>query len=519
MKLQNEAKQLIQKGINKIASAVCITLGPRGKNVVLDNTLRQPFITNDGVSIAKRVFSRNKYENMAIKLMQEVADKTNKATGDGTTTSIVLSQSLFNEAIKMMAMGYNPVFIKTGLQKCGLAVVDKLKQMSLKVKNDEMLEQIASLSAENKEIGVMVAKMVKEVGETINIEESATSKTETEILKGISFDRGWISPHFITHPEKMTAEYLEANIALINVKMSTIYDLKPIADIAVEKQLSNLIIIADEVIDDSLNTMVVNKMKGNFKFVAVKNPGHSEQRKKEWFDDISAATGAKVINKSDYEQLDADWFGKCQKIIIKDRETLIIGGYGDKKSIEKRIIQLKTIMEGEDDIFKPEYRERIARLEKGVGVIRVGALTEAERIYLKMKVEDAVNATNAAISEGILAGGGMSLLNAKTALNSVKLEEEEKPAKVIMRKALESCIRQLALNSGDNADTIIEKSIGDVGYNFYTRQFENLIKTGIIDPLKVVRCAFENAVSMVSSLLTAECLVEDTKKPEEVRKL
>jgi len=520
MKLKNNARNSIREGVNKIASAVKITLGPRGRNVVLDQ--EQPLITNDGVTIAKRVKVKNKYENIGVKLMQQVAEKTNQMAGDGTTTSIVLAQSLFNEGMKMIGMGINPLFIRNGLKKCSEEVVKYLKKTSVKIKSKEKIAQVASLSAENKEIGSLIADIVSEVGEATYIEDSPTSDIQTEIIKGIMLENGYISPYFITDDQKMVAEYKEANVCLVNKVLSTAYDLTNLLESVNVKDLNNLTIIADDIIDDALNILAASKMKGGAQLVAIKVPGHTEQKKQSWFEDISAATGAKIVTGEDVrtKNVAIEDLGNCQKIVVKEKSTLIMGGYGDKGAIKKRIEQLKTTLkEEEQEIFHPELKERIARLDKGIGVIRVGALTEAEKEYLRMKIEDAVNATNAALSEGILPGGGMGLLKAKNSLQ--ELTGDENAGKIIMEKVLESCVRQLAKNSGDNADTVIEKcSDGKSnGYNFYNQQYEDLIETGVIDPLKVVRCAFENAVSMVSNLLTTECLIPDTREKQEVKRL
>jgi len=515
------ARKKLKAGVDKLANAVKITLGPKGRNVVLDKGYGAPTITNDGVSIAKEIELEDRIENMGAEIVKEVAEKTNDVAGDGTTTATLLAQAIIAEGLKNVTAGANPLAIKRGLEKGCKAVVEELKRMSKKISSKEELAQVATISAEDKEIGNLIAEVMEEVGKdgVITIEESKTFGMQKEIVKGLQFDRGYVSPYMVTNAERMEAEFEDPYILITDKKISSIQEILPVLEKVAQAGKKELVIIADDVEGEALATLLVNKLRGIFNALAVKSPGFGD-RKKEMLEDIAAVTGAKVISEEiglKLDKVELDMLGSARKVVSTKENTTIVEGKGEKTAIEARVKQIKNeIKAATSDFDKDKLEERLAKLSGGVAVIKVGAATEVEQKAKQHKTEDALSATRAAAEEGIVPGGGVALLRALKSLEVIKAPEEELIGVNILKRSLEYPIRQIAQNAGKDGAVIaaeVMKKEGNFGYNALLDQYEDLMQAGIVDPTKVVRSALENAVSAASMLLTTECVVAE--KPEE----
>jgi chaperonin GroEL len=527
-----DVKKRLQKGVDTVANAVKVTLGPRGRNVILDRGYGGPTITNDGVSIAKEITLKDKFENMGAEIIKEVANKTNEVAGDGTTTATVLTQALVREGLRQTTMGINAMAVRSGMEHAAQDVVAALKEMATKISSLDEIKQVATISAESVELGEKIAETIDKVGKdgVVTVEESQSFGIETELTEGMEFDKGYVSPYMVTNPERMEAEFKNAHLLITDKKISSVQEILPLLEKIAQTGKKELVIIADDVEGEALATFVVNKLKGGFSVLAVKAPGYGD-RKKEILTDIAATTGAQVITEDmglKLETTELSQLGKADRIVATKDKTTIVGGGGDKKVIADRVTALKSQMESTTSKFdKEKFEERIAKLSGGVAVIRVGAATETEMKYLKLKIEDAVNATKAAIEEGIVPGGGTSLaLVAGIVASSDKvkaLKHEEAIGYNIVLQALTAPLRQIADNSGlmDGA-VVIEKLRESVKANPKSRMgydalkgemIDDMIKAGIIDPVKVERSAVQHAVSAASILLTAEAAIAD--EPEE----
>ncbi len=515
------ARRKLKNGVDKLANAVKVTLGPKGRNAVLDKGFGSPTITNDGVSIAKEIELEDKVENIGAEIVKEVASKTNDVAGDGTTTATLLTQALVAEGLKNVTAGANPLALRRGLEKGAKFVVEELKKMSKPISTKEEMAQVATISAEDSELGNLIAEVMAEVGKdgVVTVEESQTLGIQKEIVKGLQFDRGYISPYMITDPERMEAVYEDVYILVTDKKLSSLQDVLPILEKVAQTGKKNLVIIADDVDGDALATLVVNKLRGMFNALAVKAPGFGD-RKKELLQDIAVVTGAQVISEElgmKLENVELSMLGHARRVVATKDTTTIVEGKGDKKDIEARIKQIKRqIEEATSEFDKEKLQERLAKLAGGVAVIKVGAPTEVEQKARQHKTEDALAATRAAIEEGILPGGGVALLRVAQKLSEFKLEDPEEMVAVnILKRALEEPIRQIAQNAGKDGAVVaaeVLKHKGSYGYNAAKDVYEDLLEAGIVDPTKVVRSALENAVSAASMLLTTETVV--TEKPE-----
>ena len=520
-----EARRQLLNGVDKLANAVRVTLGPKGRNVVLSKSFGAPTITNDGVTIAKEIELKDPYENMGAQLVKEVATKTNDVAGDGTTTATVLAQAIVREGMKLVAAGVNPMQLKRGLDKCCAAVVEEIKKLSKKIKSKEETAQVASISANNdKEIGELIANAMEIVGKdgVITVEEAKGIETTLEHVEGMEFDRGYISPYFVTDTSTMTAELEDALILITEQKISAMKDLLPLLE-KIAQNGKPLLIIAEDVEGEALATLVVNKLRGVLNVVAVKAPGFGDRRK-EMLKDIAILTGGQVISEEvglKLENARLDMLGKAKKVKVDKENTTIVEGEGKKKDIEGRINQIrKQIEDTTSDYDKEKLQERLAKLTGGVALIKVGAATEVEMKEKKHRVEDALSATRAAVEEGVVAGGGVTLLKAAAVLDNLKLEEEQQMAINILKRALEEPIRQIAENAGVDGAIVVDRvknnKSSSYGFNAATGEFDDLVKDGIIDPAKVTRSALQNAVSVAGLMITTEALVAD--EPEEEKK-
>lgn len=516
------ARKKLKEGVDKLANAVKVTLGPKGRNVVLDSSFGPPTITNDGVTIAKEIELEDKAENVGAEIIKEVASKTNDVAGDGTTTAVVLTQAIISEGLKNVAAGTNPLAIKRGITKGTEGVVEFLKKMSKKVTTREEIAQVATISAEDPEVGNLIAGIIEEVGKdgVITVEESKTFGISKEIVKGLQFDRGFVSPYMITNPERMEASLEEPYILVTDKKISSIQEILPILEKVAQTGKKELVIIADEIEGDALATIVVNKLRGIFNTLAIKAPGFGD-RKKDMLQDIAVVTGAQVISEElglKLENIELKHLGSCRKIVSEKEKTTIIEGKGKRENIDARVKQIKNELKmTESDFDKEKLLERLAKLAGGVAVIKVGAATEVEQKARQHKVEDAKSATLAAVEEGIVPGGGVALLRATESLENVVISEaDEKIGINILKRALEEPIRQIAKNAGSEGSVVIEKvknGQNGFGFNASNGTFGDLFELGIVDPTKVVRSALENAVSAAAMFLTTEALVVD--KPED----
>lgn len=524
-----DVKKKLQKGVDKVANAVKVTLGPRGRNVVLDKGFGGPTITNDGVSIAREITLKDKFENMGAEIIKEVANKTNEIAGDGTTTATVLTQALVNEGLKQTTMGVNAMAVRAGMEHAAVDVVDALKAMATQIGSVDEIKQVATISAESAELGEKIAETIDKVGKdgVVTVEESQSFGIETELTEGMQFDKGYVSPYMVTNPERMEAEYKDAQILITDKKISSVQEILPLLEKIAQTGKKELVIIADDVDGEALTTFVVNKLKGGFSVLAVKAPGYGD-RKKEILADMAITTGGTLITDDfglKLEDVELDQLGKADRVIATKDNTTIVGGGGEKSAIDDRVGALKAQLDQASSKFdKEKLEERIAKLAGGVAVIRVGAATETEMKYLKLKIEDAVNATKAAIEEGIVPGGGTSLARAaavveKSILSQKELGREEMIGCNIVLKALEMPLRQIADNTGKHDGAVIVQKVkeagGNAGYDAAKGEMvDDMIKAGIIDPVKVERSGVQHAVSAAAILLTSEAAVADEPEDE-----
>ena len=518
-----EARKALCAGIDKLADTVKITLGPKGRNVVLGKKFGAPVITNDGVTIAKEIELKDQFENMGAQLVREVATKTNDAAGDGTTTATVLAQALVTEGMKNVAAGANPMDLKRGMQKAVKASVEALKANSKKMEGSADVARVATVSAGDEVIGSLIAEAMEKVSAdgVITIEESKTAETYSEVVKGMQFDRGYITPYMVTDTERMEAVLDDAYLLITDKKISVIQDILPLLEQIVQSG-KKLVIIAEDVEGEALSTLIVNRLRGTFTVVAVKAPGFGDRRK-EMLQDIAILTGGPVVSEElGYELKDAtvDMLGRARQVKVTKEYTTIVDGMGDKEAVSNRVAQIRAQMaETTSDFDKEKLQERLAKLSGGVAVIKVGAATEVEMKEKKLRIEDALNAAKAAVEEGIVAGGGTAPLHTTAAVDAVidALEGDERTGARIVRKALEAPLRQIAANAGLEGSVIIDKimSGSDANYGFDAQKevYGDMIKAGIVDPTKVTRSALENAASVASMVLTTESLVAD--EPED----
>ena len=518
-----EARKALCAGIDKLADTVKITLGPKGRNVVLGKKFGAPVITNDGVTIAKEIELKDQFENMGAQLVREVATKTNDAAGDGTTTATVLAQALVTEGMKNVAAGANPMDLKRGMQKAVKASVEALKANSKKMEGSADVARVATVSAADEVIGSLIAEAMEKVSAdgVITIEESKTAETYSEVVKGMQFDRGYITPYMVTDTERMEAVLDDAYLLITDKKISVIQDILPLLEQIVQSG-KKLVIIAEDVEGEALSTLIVNRLRGTFTVVAVKAPGFGDRRK-EMLQDIAILTGGTVVSEElGYELKDAtvDMLGRARQVKVTKEYTTIVDGMGDKEAVSNRVAQIRAQMaETTSDFDKEKLQERLAKLSGGVAVIKVGAATEVEMKEKKLRIEDALNAAKAAVEEGIVAGGGTAPLHTTAAVDAVidALEGDERTGARIVRKALEAPLRQIAANAGLEGSVIIDKimSGSDANYGFDAQKevYGDMIKAGIVDPTKVTRSALENAASVASMVLTTESLVAD--EPED----
>ncbi len=525
IKYDERARSVLKKGVDKLANAVKVTLGPKGRNVVLDKGFGSPQITNDGVTIAKEIELENKFENIGAEIVKEVAQKTNDVAGDGTTTAVVLAQAMITEGLKNVTAGANPLEIKRGINKGTRAVVEKLHKISKPVVGKEDITHVATISAEDSQMGNLIAEVMEEVGKdgVVTVEESKSFGLQKEIVEGMQFDKGYISPYMITNAERMEAVYEDPYILITDKKISSINEILPLLEKIAQGGKKDLVIIADEVEGEALATLVVNKLRGTFNTLAVKTPGFGDRRK-EMLQDISILTGGQVISEETglkLETVELKMLGKARKIVSTKENTTIIEGKGKKSDIEARISQIKKEVEiTESDFDKEKLQERLAKLSGGVAVIKVGAATEIEQKQKQDKIEDALSATRAAIEEGIVAGGGVALIRGRETLSEIKAKGDEKTGLKILFRALEEPLRQIAENAGQDGGVVLEevrKKGGNIGFNAQVGKYEDLAKVGIIDPVKVVRFALQNAASAAGMFLTTEVAVSDIIEKKEAK--
>jgi chaperonin GroEL len=518
-----DVKKLLIKGVNTVADAVRVTVGPRGRNVILDKGFGTPTITNDGVSIAKEISLENRFEHMGAEIIKEVATKTNDSAGDGTTTSVIIAQALINEGFTHTAIGANSMGIKNAIEQAGKDAMDFIKKSATPIKDKKQIIHVATISAESKELGKIIADTIEKVGKdgVVTVEESQSFGVTSEVAQGLEFNQGYISPYMITDTERMEAAYKDPLILVTDKKISNIKELLPLIEELAKSGKKELVIIADDVEGEALTTFVVNKIRGIFSVLAIKAPGFGD-RKKEELKDIAITTGATVISDdfgNTLEKVTVSMLGKAHKIISKKDSTVLVGGKGKKTHIDERVSQIKSQIKNTDSKYEKEkLEERVAKLSGGVAVIKVGAATETEMKYLKLKIEDAVNATKSAVEEGIVAGGGSTLaktaryLEEKVSKNETKMSSEEKIGYAIVSKALKAPLRQIVHNAGKEdpgviVDAVI-KGLKNAGYDALNDvMIEDMIVSGIIDPVKVTRNGVAHAISAASILLTTEVAI------------
>ena len=513
---EEDARHALMRGIDALADAVKITLGPKGRNVVLDKKFGAPTITNDGVTIAKDIELDEPFANIGAQLAKEIASKTNDIAGDGTTTATVLGQAIVHEGLKNVAAGANPMALKRGIEKAGAAIVEQLKKNAKPVTTRVQSSQVASISAADTTIGKLIGEVMEKVGKdgVVTVEESKGIATEVEYVEGMAFDRGYISPYFVTNNEKMEAELDDPYILITDKKISAVTDILPMLERLLQVS-KNLLIVADDIDGEALATLAVNKLRGTINVVGVKAPGFGDRRKDN-LADLAAITGATLISEELGRKLDSvaiEDMGRCRRIIVSKENTTIIEGKGAKKDVDGRVRQIKTALETTtSDWDREKLQERLGKIAGSVAVIKVGAATEVELKEKKHRVEDALSATRAAVEEGIVSGGGIALINALPALDKLKLEGDEQTGANILRRALEEPLRRIAINAGKDGSVIVQQvkamKIGE-GYDAAKDEFGNMITKGIIDPLKVTRAALENAISIAGMVLTTNCLVTD----------
>ena len=523
IKYGEEARKALEAGVNTLADTVKITLGPKGRNVVLDKKYGAPLITNDGVTIAKEIELSDPFENMGAQLVKEVSTKTNDIAGDGTTTAVVLAQAMINEGLKNLAAGANPIVLKKGIHKAVEVAVDELKKISKNVESKTSIAQVASISAGDETVGELISEAMEKVGKdgVITIQESKTMKTELTTVEGMSFDRGYASAYMVTDTDKMVAIYDNPLILITDKKISTLQEILPIIE-PIAQQGQKLLIIAEEVEGDALAALVVNKLKGIFNCVAVKAPGFGDRRKA-MLEDIAILTGGQVISSElglEFKDVTPDMLGRASQIKVDKENTVIIDGAGNASDIKARVQSIKAqILETSSDYDREKLQERLAKLAGGVAVINVGAATEVEMKEKKLRIEDALAATRAAVEEGIVPGGGTALLTAIPALKSLilKLSGDEKTGAQIILRAIEEPVRQIAKNAGLDGsvilNTILRSKKPNCGFDAYKNEYVDMVEAGIIDPTKVTRSALQNASSIASTLLTTESIVTDIPEP------
>ena len=524
IKFAEETRRALERGVNKLADTVKVTLGPKGRNVILDKMYGVPLITNDGVTIAKEIELEDRFENMCAQLVKQVATKTNDVAGDGTTTATVLAQAIIREGLKNVTAGANPILIRKGIAKAVEVAVNELKHQSRTVETDEAIAQVGAVSSGDDEIGQLIAEAMKVVGRdgVITVEESKTMKTELDTVEGMQFDRGFVSAYMVTDVDKMEAVLNDPFILITDKKISNIQEILPLLEQLV-KTGKKLLIIAEDVEGEALSTLVVNKLRGTFDVVAVKAPGFGDRRK-QMLEDIAILTGGTVISSEvGYELKEADlsMLGRASSIKVTKDSTTIVGGAGEKANIENRINQIKHLAEETtSDFDREKLMERLAKLSGGVAVVKVGAATEVEMKEKKLRIEDALNATKAAVEEGIVAGGGTALVSVIPAVEKLinELEGEEAIGAKIIRKALEEPLRQIAVNAGLEGAVIVQNVINadpEVGFDAYKEKYVNMIDAGIVDPTKVTRSALQNSSSIASVFLTTEAAVAEIPEKED----
>lgn len=517
-----EARKKLKAGVDKLADIVKVTLGPKGRNVILDKGYGAPQIVNDGVTIAKEIDLEDKFENMGAELIKEVASNVNDKAGDGTTTATVLAQAMVAEGLKNVAAGSNPIAIKHGMEKGVKAMVAELKNNAKPISTKEEKQQVASISANDPEIGLIIAEALDEVGNegVITVEEGQGFGIEKESVKGMQFDKGYVSHYMVTNTERMEAEFNNVPILITDKKIASLQEVLPLLEKLAQSGRKDIVIIAEDVEGEALATFVVNKLRGSFNVLAIKAPGFGDRRK-EILEDIAVLTGGKVISQEvglKLENADLASLGNAGKVIATKDTTTIVDGQGDKMAVETRIKQIRQAIENSDSDFdKEKLQERLAKLAGGVAVIKVGAATETEMKEKKLRIEDALAATKAAMEEGIVAGGGVALIRAAKVLDNVSVSGEEKIGIDIIKRAIEAPLKQIADNAGDKGDVVVaevKKREGNIGYNALTGEYEDLVEAGIIDPAKVTRNALQNAASAAAMILTTEGAVADLPKAE-----
>ena len=523
IQFSEEARQGLVSGVNKLANAVKVTLGPKGRNVVLDRGFGAPTITKDGVSVAKEIELEDRVENLGAELVKQVASKTNDVVGDGTTTATVLAQAIVLEGMKNVVAGANPVALNRGLHRATEAIVKELSEkISKKVEEDE-IANVASISANDSVIGEKIAQAMKEVGQdgVITVEESQSFGMEIETVKGMRFDKGYVSPYMITNPERMESEYEDAHILITDKKISSVEQILPILEKVAESGRKELVIIAEDVDGQALTTLVLNKLRGTFNVLAVKAPGFGDRRK-EMLQDIAVLTGGKLITEEVGLKLDAttlEDLGRARKVTATKETTIIVEGHGSTEDVNARVAQIRKLIDQSDSDFDREkLQERLAKLAGGVAVIRVGAATETEMKEIKHRIEDAVGATKAAVEEGVVPGGGVALIRASRVLDDLNLSDEEMLAVQILKRAVEEPLRVIAKNAGYEGAVVVaevNKGEGNFGFNAATGQYEDMIAAGVIDPTKVTRSALQNAVSVAGMILTTEAVVSEIPQKDD----
>ncbi|MCG7828178.1 chaperonin GroEL [Staphylococcus epidermidis] len=521
LKFSEDARQAMLRGVDKLANAVKVTIGPKGRNVVLDKDYTTPLITNDGVTIAKEIELEDPYENMGAKLVQEVANKTNEIAGDGTTTATVLAQSMIQEGLKNVTSGANPVGLRQGIDKAVQVAIEALHEISQKVENKNEIAQVGAISAADEEIGRYISEAMDKVGNdgVITIEESNGFNTELEVVEGMQFDRGYQSPYMVTDSDKMIAELERPYILVTNKKISSFQDILPLLEQVVQSSRP-ILIVADEVEGDALTNIVLNRMRGTFTAVAVKAPGFGDRRKA-MLEDLAILTGAQVITDDlglELKDASLDMLGTANKVEVTKDHTTVVDGNGDENNIDARVGQIKAQIEETDSEFdKEKLQERLAKLAGGVAVIKVGAASETELKERKLRIEDALNSTRAAVEEGIVAGGGTALVNIYQKVSEIKAEGDVETGVNIVLQALQAPVRQIAENAGLEGSIIVERlkhAEAGVGFNAATNEWVNMLEEGIVDPTKVTRSALQHAASVAAMFLTTEAVVASIPEPE-----
>ncbi|MBU2542249.1 chaperonin GroEL [Patescibacteria group bacterium] len=523
IKFDTEAREALVRGVDQLANVVKVTLGPKGRNVVLDKGYGAPTITKDGVTVAKEIELEDKFENLGAELVKEAASKTNDDVGDGTTTATVLAQAIVKEGLKNVTAGVNAVALNRGLHKACKAIVEELKNKISKAVEQDEWANVATISANDKEIGEKIAEAMSKVGpdSPITVEEGQSFGIELEVVEGMQFDKGYVSPYMVTNPDRMEAEYEDAMILITDKKISSVEEIVPLLEKVAQSGKKDLVIIAEDVEGQALATLVVNKLRGTFNVLAIKAPGFGDRRK-EMLQDIAVLTDGKLITEEvglKLDNVELKDLGRAQKIIASKENTVIVGGAGEKQAVEDRVAQIKKLIEQSDSDFdKEKLQERMAKLSGGVAIIKVGAATETEMKETKHRIEDAIGATKAAIEEGVVPGGGVALLRAVKVLDDLNLDDEEMVAIGILRRALEEPVRIIAQNAGYEGAVVIneiKKHTGNFGFNAQTGNYEDMVVAGIIDPTKVTRSALQNAVSVAGMFLTTEAVVTDLPKKDE----